>query len=68
MLKDAIKKENKCTNDGFVAHVIAFDFYEYQTYSFKARVRNIMMTSWHGNSFRIVGPLWGESIGDHKSQ
>ena len=21
-----------------------------------------MMTSWHGNTFRITGPLWGESI------
>ena len=23
-----------------------------------------MMTSWHGNAFRIIGPLWGESSGD----
>ena len=22
-----------------------------------------IMTSWHGNAFRITGPLWGESIG-----
>ena len=23
-----------------------------------------MMTSWHGNAFRITGPLWGESNTD----
>ena len=23
----------------------------------------VMMTSWHGNTFRIPGPLWGESFG-----
>ena len=25
----------------------------------------IMMTSWHGNTFHITGPLWGESIIHH---
>ena len=24
----------------------------------------VMMTSWHGNTFRMTGPLWGESTGN----
>ena len=30
----------------------------------KRRPPHSMMTSWHGNSFHITVPLWGESTGD----
>ena len=26
-------------------------------------VRESIVTSWHGNTFRIMSPLWGESTG-----
>ena len=35
------------------------------------RVTNIMMTTWNGNIFRVIGPLWGEFTGPgipHKGQ
>ena len=27
------------------------------------KFKPLMMTSWHWNAFRIIGPLWGESTG-----